>query len=91
MADNGKEFAYHEEVGKALLTDVYFARICSSWGRDMNESTNGVVRQYFPKNTGLKVVTNTAVKKAINLLTYRPGKDLGLKAPGQLVGAHRLL
>lgn len=88
-ADNGKEFAYHEKISKALSTDVYFAHPYSSWERGLNENTNGLIRQYFPKNTDLKTVTNMAVKKAINLLNSRPRKDLGFKTPDQLMSAHR--
>lgn len=29
-ADNGKEFAYHEKISKALSADVYFAHPYSS-------------------------------------------------------------
>ena len=46
-ADNGKEFAYHEEISKALSADVYFAHPYSSWERGLNENTNGLLRQYF--------------------------------------------
>jgi IS30 family transposase len=53
-ADNGKEFAYHEQISKALSTDVYFAHPYSSWERGLNENTNGLLRQYFPKNTDFK-------------------------------------
>jgi IS30 family transposase len=52
--DNGKEFAYHVQISKALSTDVYFAHPYSSWERGLNENTNGLLRQYFPKNTDFK-------------------------------------
>ncbi len=55
-ADNGKEFSYHEKISKALSADVYFAHPYSSWERGLNENTNGLLRQYFPKNTDFKKV-----------------------------------
>jgi IS30 family transposase len=88
-ADNGKEFAYHEKISEALSADVYFAHPYSSWERGLNENTNGLLRQYFPKNTDLKTVTNIEVKKAINRLNSRPRKDLEFKTPDQLMSAHR--
>ena len=48
-ADTGKEFAYHEKITKALGAQVYFAHPYSSWERGLNENTNGLLRQYFPK------------------------------------------
>lgn len=52
-ADNGKEFAYHEDVIQALGAAVYFADSYSSW-RGLNENTNGLLRQYWPKKTDFK-------------------------------------
>lgn len=49
--DNGKEFAGHEKIAKALKADCYFADPYSSWQRGSNENLNGLVRQYFPKKT----------------------------------------
>jgi len=43
-ADNGKEFAYHEQVTEALDAQVYFADPYSSWQRGLNENTNGLLR-----------------------------------------------
>lgn len=88
-ADNGKEFAYHEKISKALSADFYFAHPYSSWERGLNENTNGLLRQYFPKNTDLKKVTQAEVKRAVNRLNSRPRKSLGFKTPGQLMSDHR--
>ena len=65
-ADNGKEFAYHEKIGKALSAKIYFAHPYSSWERGLNENTNGLLRQYFPKGTNLKNVTQLEVRRAVN-------------------------
>lgn len=47
--DNGKEFADHEKIAEVLETNVYFAHLYVSWERGINENTNGLIRQYFPK------------------------------------------
>jgi IS30 family transposase len=48
--DNGKEFTQHKKVAQILRTNVYFAHPYCSWERGLNENTNGLIRQYFPKN-----------------------------------------
>ena len=49
--DNGKEFAGHAAIAKKLGVKCYFAKPYRSWERGLNEHTNGLVRQYFPKKT----------------------------------------
>jgi IS30 family transposase len=48
-ADNGREFAAHQTISKALEIDFYFARPYHSWERGANENLNGLIRQYIPK------------------------------------------
>ena len=55
--DNGKEFAEHEKLGENLGGDVYFAKPYHSWERGLNENTNGLLRQYFPKGTDFSKIT----------------------------------
>ena len=56
-ADNGKEFAYHEVMAEHLKCGVYFADPYCSWQRGLNENTNGLLRQYWPKSTDFKKVS----------------------------------
>ncbi|CAG9297565.1 hypothetical protein CEDIAZO_02753 [Celerinatantimonas diazotrophica] len=37
-ADNGREFACHQEIVKALNAELYFAYPYSSWERGANEN-----------------------------------------------------
>jgi IS30 family transposase len=71
-ADNGKEFANHEVVTGKLGATVYFARPYRSWERGLNEHTNGLVRQYLPKNQRLDGVTDEVVEGIEELLNNRP-------------------
>lgn len=82
-ADNGKEFSGHEKIAKALEADVYFAHPYSSWERALNENSNGLLRQYFPKGTNLKTVSQSEVTRAVRRLNTRPRKTLGFKTPNQ--------
>ncbi|MDP0563437.1 MAG: IS30 family transposase [Candidatus Endonucleobacter sp. (ex Gigantidas childressi)] len=85
-ADNGKKFSYHEIISQALSTEVYFAHPYSSWERRLNENTNGLLRQYFPKNTDFKKVGQIEVKRALMRLNSRPRKDLNFKTPALIMG-----
>jgi len=55
-ADNGKEFSQHKKISKSLKADVYFAHPYHAWERGLNENTNGLLRQYFPKHEVLPIV-----------------------------------
>ncbi|MDP7638233.1 MAG: IS30 family transposase [Candidatus Hydrogenedentes bacterium] len=43
--DNGSEFAGHETMAGALPASIYFAAPYSSYQRDTNESSNGLIRR----------------------------------------------
>ncbi len=79
--DNGREFTDHEGMAKDLETRIYFAHPYAPWGRGLNENTNGLIRQYFPKHRDLTTVTNTEIENAMNKLNHRPRKSLGLRTP----------
>ena len=83
-ADNGKEFAFHEKVSKALECDYYFAHPYSSWERGLNENTNGLIRQFFPKGSRFEELTERSVKRAKGLLNRRPRKTLGFATPTEV-------
>lgn len=82
--DNGKEFAQHAFIGKALQAQVYFAHPYHSWERGLNENTNGLLRQYFPKSTNLLRVTDDEVNNAVYALNHRPRKCLGYRTPHEV-------
>jgi IS30 family transposase len=79
--DNGKEFAGHEEIAVALNVDCYFANPYSSWERGTNENTNGLIRQYFPKNRSLKNISMEEETMIMDKLNLRPRKCLDFKTP----------
>jgi IS30 family transposase len=87
-ADNGKEFAYHEEMTKHLGCDVFFVDPYCSWQRGLNEKTNGLLRQYWPKLTDFKKVSHSEVEEVIVNLNDRPRKKLKYKTPAKLMAEH---
>ena len=80
-ADNGKEFANHTQVSTALGASFYFANPYHSWERGLNEHTNGLIRQYFPKGKSLKGVTQEDLDLVESLLNNRPRKVLKYFTP----------
>jgi len=83
-SDNGKEFARHEQIAKRLKCDFYFAHPYSSWERGTNENTNGLIRQYFPKNRDFRTITDKELIHAMKRLNNRPRKRLGYKTPNEV-------
>ena len=82
--DNGKEFALHKTISKALEARVYFAHPYSSWERGLNENTVGLVRQYFPKNRSFKIVNPEEIASAQDRLNIRPRKTLRFRSPVEI-------
>ena len=80
-SDNGKEFAYHKEIAKALNIDFYFANPYHSWERGLNEHTNGLIRQYLPKKSEFLHLSKEEIITIQNRLNHRPRKVLGYKTP----------
>ncbi|HHH50011.1 MAG TPA: IS30 family transposase, partial [Saprospiraceae bacterium] len=50
----------------------------------LNENSNGLVRQYFPKNRDFSAITETEVSMVMDKLNNRPRKCLGIKTPNQV-------
>ena len=82
--DNGVEFAKHESLARSLGITIYFARPYHSNARAINENTNGLLRQYFPKGTDLTQITHQAVAISVSSLNNRPRKRLDYLTPKEL-------
>jgi IS30 family transposase len=82
-ADNGSEFAYHDQIAERLDADFYFAHPYSSWERGLNENTNGLVRQYIKKGSHMNWVSDNVLDILANKLNSRPRKTLGYKTPNE--------
>jgi len=83
-SDNGREFAGHEEIAEKLQANFYFAHPYSSWERGTNENTNGLIRQYFPKNRDFTTITRQEIDMVMERLNNRPRKRLGYLTPNQV-------
>jgi IS30 family transposase len=82
--DNGKEFASHESVAETLRIKVYFADPYSAWQRGLNENTNGLIRQYVPKGSDVRMLTDCQIQHIMDRLNNRPRKSLGFLTPNEV-------
>ena len=80
-SDNGKEFAAHESIAQQTGALFFFAKPYHSWERGLNEHTNGLVRQYFPKGADFTILTPEAVAEVERKLNNRPRKILDFETP----------
>jgi IS30 family transposase len=83
--DQGKEMAGHKEVAEATELAIYFCDPHSPWQRPVNENTNGLLRQYFPKGTDLSVHTRADLAWVAHQLNDRPRKRLEYARPSELI------
>lgn len=87
--DNGLEFSGHEKIASALEADIYFAHPYASWERGINENTNGLIRQYFPKGTDFNAVSDEEIQHVMDRLNNRPRKTRGCRSPNELFMGRR--
>lgn len=79
--DNGGEFSQHKAIAKALDAEMYFAHPYASYERGLNENTNGLLRQFIPKGTDLRTVSEEDLQRYQGALNSRPRKCLGFRQP----------
>ena len=82
--DNGKEFAKHLFIDDVLGSQGYFAHPYNSWERGLNENTNGLNRQYFPKRTDFGEISDEEIAIVEQKLNRRPRKCLDRKTPNSI-------
>jgi transposase, IS30 family len=87
--DNGTEFHGYAELEQSHGTTFYFARPYHSWQRGTNENTNGLIRQYLPKGTCFKDLTDKHCKQIEEALNNRPRKKLGFATPDEAYDQQR--
>jgi IS30 family transposase len=79
--DNGGEFALHKEIAEALDAQTFFAHPYSSYERGLNENFNGLLRQFIPKGTDLRTVSEEDLLRYQAALNSRPRKCLEFRQP----------
>src|SRR3954452_16943699 len=81
--DQGSEMSEHRRFSVQSGVEVYFCDPQSPWQRGSNEHTNGLLRQYFPKGTELRMHGAGALGAAAAARNPRPRKTLGWRTPAE--------
>lgn len=79
--DNGVEFRDHQWLAKMLGTKVYFADPYCSGPKSAVENANKLLRQYFPKGTDFREVSQEKLNQVQYKINRRPREKLGFISP----------
>ena len=79
--DQGREMAQHARLTEMTQVRVYFADPHSPWQRGINENTNGLLRQYFPKGADLSGFSQDQLDAVAWHRNTRPRKSLNWLCP----------
>ena len=81
--DRGKELADHKRFTLATDIQVYFCDPQHPWQRGSNENTNGLLRQYFPKEMSLANYSQAKLNAVARKLNECPRKTLNYQTPAE--------
>ncbi len=87
ITDNICEFAAHLERTRLLsmknkeMVTVYCADSYSFWQKGARENANKILREYFPKGSDFKNITQEQFNQAQYEINMRPRKKLGYSTP----------
>ena len=81
--DNGPENRDWQPVEAVTGAKCFFAHPYHSWERGTNENTNGLIRDYFPKGTDFRTISDEELAFVERELNERPRKRLGWRSPLQ--------
>jgi IS30 family transposase len=84
--DQGPEMRDWKDVRVDADIEIYFCDPHKPWQRAINENTNGLLRQYFPKGTDLSVHSEGFLDAVADELNDRPRKRLGFAKPIEQIG-----
>ena len=81
--DRGIEMRQHAQFTIETGLPVFFCNPHSPWQRGSNENTNGLLRQYWPKSSDLRHVTQDECDAIALRLNTRPRETLNWQTPAQ--------
>ena len=79
--DNGFEFRDHEDIAEALDCKIYFADPYCSGQKGAVENANKIFREFFPKGTDFRKISQQELNKVQYLINDRPKKKLDFSTP----------
>lgn len=82
--DQGKEMADHVRFSTDTKMVVYFCDPHSPWQRGTGENTNGLLRQYFPRTSDLRLHSAAHLNAVARRLNGRPRQTLNWMKPSEV-------
>ena len=81
--DQGLEMRQHKLFTIDTGVTIYFCDPHSPWQRGTNENTNGLLRQYFPRNKSVARYTQAELDFVAAQMNGRPRETLGWQTPAE--------
>ena len=83
--DNGSEGVKHTEIQEMFNIDTYFCDPFSSYQKGGVENMNKLIRQYLPRKTDMKNITDQQIYQIQERLNSRPRKGLNYQTPNEVI------
>lgn len=83
--DNGGENAEHVKIKAEYEIETFFCDPFAAWQKGGVENINGLLRQYIPKKTDMRTVTQEHLKFIEDKLNNRPRKSLNYLTPYEIL------
>ena len=87
--DNGTEGVLHTDLRDMFGVETYFCDPYSSWQKGGVENMNKLIRQYLPRTTDMKAITDEDIQQIQERLNSRPRKGLNYQTPNEVI--HRVV
>jgi len=83
--DNGSENTKHNDLKRDYRLETFFCDPYAAWQKGGVENLNGLIRQYIPKKTDLRTVSQERLKFIEKRLNTRPRKSLNYLTPSEVI------
>ena len=83
--DHGREFLQLDQIRDQLGVTIYWPDPYSPEQRGTNENTNGLIREYFPKNQNISIEQIKDIDYCQQQLNQRPKKILNYETPKEVL------
>lgn len=81
--DNGLEFSGHQKLAARTGLKIYFAHAYAAWERGTVENMNRLLRQYLPKKSDFRKISDEELRQIEEAINNRPRKCLGYRTPNE--------